>query len=433
MMRILLCLVSAMMLSALDAQVLVKGTVRDERSAPVQGVIVQIAGSNGIAQTDSMGQFELSTEKRALLRLKLSHIGYHTHYKDVSGNADPVILQLMMKQKLNLLDSVTVTAVHKPETLVGKPDYSIYDFDFHEDKLILLTSEKGLNRASLRYSDYSGKVTAHAALPRSAGTAKLFFHDYEGYTNLICSDTIFRLDIMNGQFLLASVSREEFRNYTERISDTANGHLYYSDRWEKYPLFSYYYFRKKDSVNQLLTSIANAELLQIYNMEYYFLPPRAQLEARRIAAACKTDKRIIAAMMSGFTQSMYYEPLYAPLFVFNDTVCVFNHYSDHIYRFNRNNCLIDSVKISYHHPKNWREWKKQMYADEFENKVYALFSRNGRQYLKQIDHRTGKEVLTYRLKQPGADRIKIKDGHVYYVYRPFESTQERFLYREKIE
>ncbi|MGZ3901094.1 MAG: hypothetical protein ACXVNQ_11550, partial [Bacteroidia bacterium] len=99
----------------------------------------------------------------------------------------------------------------------------------------------------------------------------------------------------------------------------------------------------------------------------------------------------------------------------------------------RKNKIIDSVKISYHHPKNWREWKKQLYVDEFENKVYAFFSKNDHHYLKQIDFQTGKEIKTYKLKHPSAEKIKIKDGYVYYIYRPFESTQEKFLYRERIE
>jgi hypothetical protein len=136
--------------------------------------------------------------------------------------------------------------------------------------------------------------------------------------------------------------------------------------------------------------------------------------------------------MSGFIQSMFYEPLYAPLFVINDTICIFNHHNDFLYHYNKQNKLIDSVKIAYHHPKNWREWKKQLFVDEAQNKVYAFFSKDGRHYLKQINHQTGREILTYKLQHHSAEKIKIKDGYVYYVYRPFGSTQERFLYREKI-
>jgi hypothetical protein len=211
------------------------------------------------------------------------------------------------------------------------------------------------------------------------------------------------------------------------------GNYYFNNQWEKYPAFNYYFSGPKDTLAHLLQAISNADLLNLYNFEYYYLSPPVQLEARRMADFYKTDVHIIAALMSGFTQSLFYEALYAPLFILKDTICIFNHHNDFLYHYTKQNHLIDSIKISYHHPKNWREWKKQLFVDESENKVYAFFSKDGRHYLKQINFQTGKEVLTYKLKHHSAERIKIKDGFVYYVYRPFGSTQERFLYRERIE
>ena len=65
--------------------------------------------------------------------------------------------------------------------------------------------------------------------------------------------------------------------------------------------------------------------------------------------------------------------------------------------------------------------------------MYAFFSKDQHHYIKQINYQTGKEILTYKLKHHSAQKIKIKDGYVYYVYRPFDSTQEKFLYRERIQ
>jgi hypothetical protein len=136
--------------------------------------------------------------------------------------------------------------------------------------------------------------------------------------------------------------------------------------------------------------------------------------------------------MSGFTKSIYITPLYAPLFIVNDTICIFNHYTGQLYHYDTQQKLLDSVPINYHHPKNWKEWKKKIFADEFENKIYALYSKDGRQYLKEIDFRTGIIKNTYKLQNHSAEKIKIREGWAYYIYRPFESTQQKFLYREKI-
>ncbi|MGZ3920186.1 MAG: carboxypeptidase-like regulatory domain-containing protein [Bacteroidia bacterium] len=415
--------------------VFIKGFVRNENSNDaIENVAIRNSASTAGIQSNKNGYFEISLERQPLVKLHFSHLSFETFIKEIrTSGTDTITVTVSLKEKTNLLSTVDVFSRNKPETLVGKPDYSVFDFDFYEDKLILLTAERSLNKAQIRFSDYDGKIISSLPLPKSAGTASCFFHDYEGYTDLVCSDTIFRLDILNKEFLLMSINRNDFSNSIKPISDSANGAYYFSNQWDKFPLFNYYFLKKNDTINHLLSTVTNSDLMKIYNMEYYYLPSRAQLEARRLAQEYKTDKRIVAALMSGFTQSMFYEPLYAPLFVLKDTVCIFNHYTDHIYHFDRKNKIIDSVKISYHHPKNWREWKKQLYVDEFENKVYAFFSKNDHHYLKQIDFQTGKEIKTYKLKHPSAEKIKIKDGYVYYIYRPFESTQEKFLYRERIE
>ncbi len=415
--------------------ILIKGTIKKEntKEAIPNAAVTNIVSSSGTL-SNKVGHFELRCDRRPIIKLHFKHPGYNSFTKEIKiAEKDTIDITVYLSERSTILDSMVVFATAKPETLVGKPNYSIYDFDFYEDKLILLTAEKSLNKAQIQFSDYKGKIISNLPIPRDAGTASCFFHDYEGYTDLICKDTIFRLDILNTEFLLMPINRTAFNRYIKPVVDTANQSIYYSDQWNKYPLFNYYFLKPNDTANHLLNTVVNSDLMKIYNLEYYYLPPAAQLEARRAAKLFKTDKSIIAALMSGFTESMYYEPVYAPLFVLNDTVCIFNHYSDHIYHFNKKNIIIDSVKISYHHPKNWREWKKHLYVDKFENKVYAFFSKDGHHYLKQINHQTGKEVRTYKLKHHSAEKIKIKDGYVYYVYRPFDSTQEKFLYRERIE
>lgn len=335
--------------------------------------------------------------------------------------------------KQTFLDPVPVYAEHKPETLVAKPFYSIFDFDFYEERLLLLASEGSLSKARIQLSDYSGKIISSYEIPKLAGEAKHFFHDYEGYTDLVCEDTVFRVEVLNNELMISTIPQQDFKKYILPVADTINQTYYYQDNWVHYPMFNYYHLKNSDSLSAVLRTVSNEDLLKLYNLEYYYLKPYQQLEARRTAHYYKTDVHIVAALMSGFTQSMYYDPLYAPLFIMKDTICIFNHHNDHLYHYTKNSQLIDSVKISYHHPKNWREWKKKMIVDKVENKVYAFFSKDGHHYLKNINYQTGKIEGQYNLKYHSAEQIRIRDGYIYYVYRPFGSTQERFLYRERIE
>ncbi len=416
-------------------KVKVYGQVKDaETNSPIPGVSIITENSTTWATSKNNGNFSLEMYKTEQIQLTFKHLAYETLCKIVKfKNSDSVFISIYLKQKSNILPGVEVTSVHKPETLVGNPKFSIYDFSFYEDKFILLTAENSLSKAELKLTTENGKILDSYQIPKSAGKPKHFFKDYEGYTDLVCEDTVLRIDVVNTNFYIGAISQASFKNYYALISDSINNFIYHSNYWAQYPTFSYFNLKNNDSVSNLLKTITNEDLLKLYNIELRYLPTRAKLECRRIAEQNKVDQHIVAAMMSGFTSSMFYEPLYAPLFILNDTVGIFNHHTDYLYHYTKSNKLIDSVKINYHHPKNWREWKKQLFVDEVQSKVYAFFSNADHHYLKQINFTTGKEEFTYKLKHPSAQKIKLKDGYIYYVYRPFESTQEKFLYRERVE
>lgn len=414
---------------------LIYGKVLDNTSQlGIEGVIINDSDKNYLGSTDKTGIFKVELKPENNVSLVFSHLSYNKGYRTIPiHKQDTFKLEIYLSAKFNSLDTIAIVSSHKPETIVGKPYYSIFDFEFYQDKLILLTSQKSLSNAELRLSDFSGNISSIFMIPPSAGKAIKLYKDYERKIELICEDTIFRLGVWNNELVVKTVRKNDYKRYIQPISDTSSGKYYANNQWDKYPSFDYYTLQASAAEASPLIKITNHHLMKLYSQEYYFLSPRMQLEARRVAAYYKTDVHIVAALMSGFTQSQFYEALYAPLFILNDTVCVFNHHVDALFRYNLNNQLIDSLPIIYHHPKNWREWKKQLLVDEEDEKVFALFSKNGHAYLKLIDHTSGEVLKEYKLKHHSADKIKIKGGYAYYVYRPFNSTQEKFLYRERIE
>lgn len=115
------------------------------------------------------------------------------------------------------------------------------------------------------------------------------------------------------RFVLIPLEIEDVNAFIKPIIDTINGKLIFSDYWKDYPLFNYMSYNEKDSTKQMVHSVEDKELMHAYNFEYYSLKPYEKLEARRLAIDLKTDKHIVAAAMSGFTRSLFYTPLYAPL------------------------------------------------------------------------------------------------------------------------
>ena len=63
---------------------------------------------------------------------------------------------------------------------------------------------------------------------------------------------------------------------------------------------------------------------------------------------------------------------------------------------------------------------------------YTVYERLGKTYLKHINLGAGEtgEPLELRFRYP--ENINVYNGEVYYLYRPFEFPQKKFLYQEII-
>lgn len=340
-----------------------------------------------------------------------------------------IIVKTGTGQKIYDLDPVIVNSERKPDTVFGTWKFSVEDYEFYEDKLLLLTFERNLNHPKVMLADDSQKILSSFSIPDEA---KRLYKDYLGFINIICAEHIYRIKIKDNTIHLASLPVEDYKRLIMPCIDTLANDIYFSNYSKDYPEFTYYAYNPSDKKANALKTVTDYEQLAGYNMEYYFLKPKQRLECRKLADEYNVDRQRVAAAMSGLTTSVFYTPLYAPLFIMRDTVLVFDHYSNSIFKYNNQHQQIDSIPVSYNHPQNWREWKHQLIVDKEANRVYAVYQKNGFYSLKQIDIYNGKITGTFKLTYKYVKNIKIKDGYVYYVYRPFESLQEQFIYKELI-
>lgn len=173
-------------------------------------------------------------------------------------------------------------------------------------------------------------------------------------------------------------------------------------------------------------------MMELYRAEYKYAPQKQKLWAFRQELRTGIDKEIWIGA-SNFTQSLYYEPLYAPLFINNDTVLIFDHYSDYLIKLDLDFNKLDSIPINYHKSKQKKYWEQPLLKDKEEKKLYGLFLRDGYYYLRPINLNDGSTLISFKLRYKYVENVKVENGYVYYIYRPFESSQKKFLYREIIE
>ena len=91
---------------------------------------------------------------------------------------------------------------------------------------------------------------------------------------------------------------------------------------------------------------------------------------------------------------------------------------------------MDSIPFNYHKPAKKSSWKKQLLMDEVSGKIYGVFLKNGYYYLKGVNTNTGEVESEKKLHFQFAEKVKIKDGFVYYTYKPTQSLTKKFLYKE---
>jgi hypothetical protein len=230
---------------------------------------------------------------------------------------------------------------------------------------------------------------------------------------------------------LDEVEQSLFDEYVRPVVDSLDNKLILSSFDPSFPAFEYASFDRKDSTYSRIRYLIDEQMMEMFRSEFKYLHPRDKLAAFRYEVKHGIDKEIVAAYMSGFQNSPYYEPLNVPLLVSRDTLLIFDHSHDKLIRFNGFGEAADSSEISYHKLKQ-HKWSGKLFSDELSGDIYTLHERAGKNYLLRLNRKNGSAEGTFELYFKYVTNIAVRNGVVYYIYRPFESAQKKFLYSERI-
>lgn len=337
---------------------------------------------------------------------------------------------LHLEIKLNFITLKPFVKSAAPDTVFGSKELSVSDYEFYDNHFVMLTYEKRLDKGSkLLYVDQNQNILSSYTIP---DLAKSLYKDFTGKVHVVCQHKVYEVNITDDVIQLYPISTEHFEQQIVPWIDTAETNLYMSNFVWYYPKFDYYAYNLEDSTFNKMYTVIDKPLMDLYLAQYKYVDGQDKVRAMKAELATGIDREIWIAIWTGFPNSIYYHQLYAPMFVKNDTVLIFDHYTHKMYRFNQNNQPIDSIDISYHLDTDKKNWKEQLIKDPIRNAIYSVFLREGKYYLKELNTNTGEIVNTYRLTYKYPECIKVYDGYAYYIYRPFESSQKKFLYKEKL-
>lgn len=411
--------------------VYIEGDVRSIDNKPIEGAHIKVQYKNIVAVSDVKGKFNLKLRTNNKLYLTISHVKYATKYVELTKLSDTIGININLKEKIEQINQVIISGKNKPDTVYVSTVLSVEDFEFFNDKLILLAYGKRLGKdAKLYLTDNNQEIIYEHFIPDKPIE---LYSDYLGNINLVCKNSIYRVEPSNTKLQLYKIPLEDFYQLIKPCIDTLEGNILFSDILKKFPRFKYYSFNpNKDNNPKLIKEVVHDEMDWQYRFEYYNLTNAEKQFAKRLAKQIQGyDEHDVAAAMTGFTNDFFYDPIYAPLFILNDTINIFDHYKNKIFKFINDSQLVGAVDISYHKGKK-NKWKKQLIIDEENGSIFALFLKNGYYLLKKIDKQKGKTLTSKKIFYKYAEKIKIKNGYVYYTYKPNESLHKKFLYKEKL-
>lgn len=415
------------------SQTAIQLSVEDLKSSrPLPGVTISITQNRilVVGKTDGNGFFNTDITVRGKITISCALANYETFERAIDVDKDSISLQIKLRADvIQELKEVIVKAPGAVDTVFGSERLSVEDFEvLNNGDLLLLTYSKRLSKGS-EIALYNGQQILNTfPVP---GRADHLEKDYRGNVHVICKDRVFTILPKGNTLQIAQLSKDYYFRYIAPILDTNGREMYFSDFNKNYPEFSFWKYDQIDSTYDNFRTIRDDLMMELYRSEYKWVDVRTKLWAKNLEMETGIDAEIWVGA-NYFTQSVYYKELYAPFFKVNDQLKVFDYYNEKMYTHDVDGFVVDSVDITHH--LNYKEtgWKKHVLQDKVTGNIYAWFEKAGTSFLGLVDLKTGEITEKYQLNFKYLDKIEVHNNFVYYVYRPFESPQKKFLYKEKL-
>ncbi|MBM3164949.1 MAG: hypothetical protein FJZ80_05750 [Bacteroidetes bacterium] len=337
------------------------------------------------------------------------------------------ILLKSIKQKN--IDPIVVKAPGIPDTVFNSTEFHVSDFEISEkgDYVLLVYPKRNGQRNSILLCDaFTIKDTISLN-----GIGIEMTRDYRNNIHVVCQESIFRVDYQGDSLKLWAIPKNYFLDYLMPIIDSTSAKFFFSNFNNDYPAFDYFAWDLTDSTYRKIIHIEDSLMMELYRSELKWADVRTRLWAKRQEIETGLD----AAIWTGanyFTQSIYYQVPYAPLFKVGDSIYVFDFPSDKMWVYNESGDPIRSTGLYLHYHKEQNGWKRKILQDAATGALYAVFEKDGITYLGRIDVMNGQIFAKHRIHHKYVENIRINRGFAYYIYRPFESFQKRFLYKERL-
>jgi len=397
---------------------------------PISGVVVKWSNGKQFAVTDEQGEFAIPSSNNGYV---VQSIGYYDYTTTKIGRVIELTEQIYQMPVLSITD--------KPDSIFGSIKYSVGDFVwwngmltmllYEHEKLFKPASEKRdlWEDAWIAQIDSFGKIVTSFHINEPA---ERFHLTPTGLCFVLTENSVFQLQ--SEPFLhLDKLSYESFRQEYEPICGFLKSNIVFHTFTEEYPEFSYYML-KEDNENPIeLEHVADSLTMELFKSEYKYMNGRAKRIAYQYELDYGVPKEIVAGQMTRFKESPYYQDPIAKIIQLEDHWSIFNVSQKAVLTVNADGTVMNRLKM---------EGSRNLASIPAKEKILSVqFDSEKKEMICFTQLRTGESMLNL-LKEDGTLELKknlywqhirnpqIKNGRVYYLYRPFESRNNWYLYSE---
>jgi hypothetical protein len=404
--------------------IIVKGIVIGQEGNPISNANVLIIGTSNGTKTNDEGYFYLKSTSQSST-LKISHIGYFSRNKILTNEIvnDTIKVKIQLTEKVNQLANFEIST-EKIDLIYNKPFVPIYDYQFNENKLLLLVKE--FKHIKIKLTDLDQKEINELTVPENT---KQIYLDCFGNVHLLNNDSAYQLEIDENKIrIVYRVSINKFNLFLKPCITEFNNNFIFKESASNSQSITYYcldenkeikYLKKiEDKVAERYIKQRNQMIKQLQN------PSFSQMSEGKISLhttrSLMQNIAFLGILLNHLTDN--------PLFAIKNKVYIFDHTTDSCLIFNENLVIERSFFTDY---KFKKKWDKELIVDKEEGEIYAKFKKDGLCYLKKIDLTTGKIIKSYMLeKHTYPTNIKIRNNTAYYLYKDHYNHGQMSLFKQ---
>jgi hypothetical protein len=425
----------------------VQDAITDE---PIEDVNIQLIDNKSGTITNELGEFEIVVDHLPFT-LQFTHVSFETLSETFAYPPTRDIV-LRMKGKSERLQGVVVTA-QKIDTIYHDDEYSVLDYDLMQDGILLLIFKARLTKAELLYTDFKGNEIA--TLPVLPGKPLALYRDCLGNSHILTKTRAYQIFLEEqGLGMMGGVDADFLKKTMTGCLFSINHKLYFEDYIDLNFAKILFYINKNDSSYHELTTVMDPlkfDMLRDNPEDFAIFANTLETPNLGDLRATGEDSNILSQIRNldnktRFLKMAYYTEIYAPVLRMGDSVCIFNHPNDVIQFYDIHDSLTGSTPTSYHLEKKKNplstlgyafapssKWMKEVYTDEVKRKAYTMNQNiNGTRDLLEIDLNTGLTRYILTIPFPYVQKVQIRNGYLYFVYRGWGEGQKKKLFRQQI-